>query len=364
MKRGPTAEINLAALHNNLNIIFRTVGKRNVISVVKADAYGHGAVPISRKLVNAGVSHLAVAFSGEAKVLREAGITAQIMVLFDNQDINDFFTYDLIPVIYEKRTASACAAEAEKKGRTLSVHLKIDTGMGRVGLSVDTAVSDACDIAAMKGIAVRGLLSHFSDADLSDKSCALDQLKRFKKITSDISGCLGYPVMAHMANSAAILTLQEAFLDAVRPGIMLYGCSPFEENYGLNPVMRVRSEILAIRSLPPGSPISYGRTFVTKRKSRIAVIPVGYADGYNRLYSNTSSVLIRGKRAPVVGRVCMDLTMVDVTDIHDVSENDEVVLLGRQMDDQITARELSEQIGTIPYEIVTALGHGGRREYV
>jgi alanine racemase len=364
VNRGPLAEIDLAALQNNLNIIYRAVGKRNVISVVKADAYGHGAVTISRELVDAGVSYLAVAFTEEAKVLRDAGITAQIMVLFDNRDVTDFFTYDLIPVIYEKRTARAFAGEAAKKGRSVSVHLKIDTGMGRVGFSADTAVSDALDIAAMKGIAVEGLLSHFSDADLSDKSYARDQLELFQRIKGDISAGLGYPLMTHMANSAAILTLQESYLDAVRPGIMLYGCSPFGESYGLRPVMKIKSEVLAIRSLPPGSPISYGRTYVTRRKSRIAVIPVGYADGYNRLFSNNSDVLIRGKRAPVVGRICMDVTMVDVTDIHDVSENDEVVLLGRQMDELITARELSDRINTIPYEIVTAFGHGSRREYV
>jgi alanine racemase len=364
VKRGPVAEIDLAALQNNLSIIYRAVGQRQVIAVVKADAYGHGSVSVSRKLENEGVPYLAVAFTEEAKVLREEGITARIMVLFDNQDISDYFTYDLIPVIYEKRTARVFAAGALKRGVQLPVHLKIDTGMGRVGLASDRALSDALDIVDMEGITVEGLLSHFADADLSDKSYALYQLELFKKINSEIASNLGRSVMAHMANSAAILTLEESLLDAVRPGIMLYGCSPLREDYGLKPVMKIKSEILAIRNLQSGASISYGRTFVTKRKSRIAVIPVGYADGYNRLYSNISVVLVRGKRAPVVGRICMDLTMIDVTDIADVSEKDEVVLLGRQVDETITARELAEHIKTIPYEIVTDLGNRARKEYV
>ena len=167
-----------------------------------------------------------------------------------------------------------------------------------------------------------------------------------------------------MANSAAVLSFGEALLDAVRPGLMLYGCAPFSGQYELEPLMKIKTNILRIKNMPAEYPVSYGRTFITKRESRIAVIPAGYADGYNRLFSNNAFVLIRGKRAPVAGRVCMDITLADVTDIAGVSEEDEVVLLGRQGDEMITATELSERINTIPYDIITSLGSRARKEYL
>jgi alanine racemase len=365
VNRGPIAEINLAALQHNLDIISRIVENRHIIAVVKADAYGHGSVEISKKLIDGGISFLAVAFSGEARVLRDSGIDARIIVLFDNEGLEDYFEYDLIPVIHEKNTAREFSREAVKRGRKAPVHVKIDTGMGRVGLSREKALNDAVEISKMEGIALEGLLSHFSEADLSDRSYAEHQLSEFNKIRSAISEGIQCSVISHIANSAAVLSLGDSLLDAVRPGIMLYGCSPFsKEDYGLMPLMTLKSKILVIRNLPSGFPVSYGRTFVTERKSRIAVIPVGYADGYNRLFSNNAEVLVKGKKAPVVGRVCMDLTMIDITDIEGVSEDDEVVLLGQQGDLTITAQELAERINTIPYEILTSLGRSARRVYI
>jgi alanine racemase len=230
----------------------------------------------------------------------------------------------------------------------------------------------------MTGLEIEGLLSHFSEADLSDRSYAIEQLEKFQEIKEAISRIIKKRVFSHIANSAAVLSYKEAYLDAVRPGIMLYGYSPFVKNHAavslktgkdrpacmnLIPAMTVATKILSIRNVPKGTPISYGRTFVTRKQSRIGVLPFGYADGYSRLFSNNADVLIKGKRAPIVGRVCMDLTMVDVTGIKDVRENDEAVLIGTQGSEEITAQELAEKAGTIPYEILTSIGSRAQRVY-
>ncbi len=364
MNRGAVAEIDLSALRHNLEVVGGLIGKRPVIAVVKADAYGHGAAEVARRLLSEGVSCLAVAFTGEAKALRREGIGARILVLFDRTDIADYFEYDLTPVIHDIKTAGEFSKEALKRGATIPVHLKVDTGMGRVGIRPEEAVAAALEISEKDGIEIEGLMSHFSEADLADRSYAVAQIETFNAIRSGIRDRLGRDVMVHMGNSAAVLSLKEALFDAVRPGILLYGCSPVSEQYGLSPLMKIKTKVLSVRSLPQGCPISYGRTFVTARRSRIAVLPVGYADGYNRLFSNNAEVLVKGRRAPVVGRVCMDLTMVDVTGIEGVSEGDEVVLLGRQGGETITARELAERIRTIPYDILTSLGGRSRKEYI
>lgn len=364
MNRGPVAEIDLSALRHNFESISRITGKVPVISVVKADAYGHGATEVSGRLVDAGASCLAVAFTGEARKLREAGIKAPILVLFDTFDTEDYFRHDLVPVLHDLRTAAAFSKEALRRGTMISAHVKVDTGMGRIGFSPQSAVSDIGKMAAMGGIEVEGLMSHFSEADLTDKTFAGLQIEMFRKVRREVSERLGRPVMAHIANSAAIISIKEAFFDAVRPGLILYGYSPFNDDRGLRPVMKVRTRILVVRDLPAGTPVSYGRTFVTKRRSRIAAVPVGYADGYSRLFSNNSEMLVRGRRVPVAGRVCMDLTMIDVTDVDGVSDGDEVVILGRQGADAITAVELSSRINTIPYDILTSFGSRARREYI
>jgi alanine racemase len=364
VNRGPVSEIQLSALHHNLKIIRRITDNRTVIAVVKADAYGHGAVAISKSLISDGITHLAVAYTEEGKMLREAGIGAEIVVLFDHRGIADYFTYDLTPVIYDLETAVAISKEAGKRGKDIAVHLKIDTGMGRIGFTPGAAVAAAAFVSDLEGVVVEGLLSHFSEADSNDCSTAFQQLEVFNRMRSEIQQRTGRKLMAHMANSAALFSLKEGLLDAVRPGLALYGYSPFQESCGLSPVMRIKSTILSIRKLPSGSSVSYGRSFVTSRESRIAVVPVGYADGYNRLFSNNAHMLVRGLRVPVVGKVCMDVTMIDVTEIDDISEGEEVVLLGSQGDDAITATELAARIHTIPYEILTALGSRSKRKYI
>lgn len=364
MHRGPVAEIDLSALQHNLQVIRSKAGKRDVIAVVKADAYGHGSIEVAQRLVAGGTAGLAVAYTDEAKLLREAGITAPILVFFDQENLDDYFRYDLLPVLRDSRAARIFSDEARKRGTSIPVHMKIDTGMGRIGFRPEQALESALEIAGMEGIRLEGLMSHFSEADLADRTYAQQQLKIFGDLRDTMQSQTGLKLFCHIANSAAVLSLPDALLDAVRPGIALYGYSPFEESFGLRPVLRLSSKVLAVRNLSAASPVSYGRTFVTKRDSRIAVIPIGYADGYNRLFSNNAEMLVQGCRVPVVGRVCMDMTMLDVTDVQNVSEGDEVVILGRQGKEMITAAELADRIKTIPYEILTSLGTRARKAYL
>lgn len=374
MNRGAIAEVSLKAIASNLKIVRKLVKRRHVIAVVKADAYGHGAVEVSRRLLQNGVSYLAVAFTSEAIELRESGIKAPILVLFDRGDVKQFFDFRLIPVIYSLKTALSFSKEARKRGTGLKIHVKVDTGMGRVGLSGKNVISDLIRISKMDGLELEGLMSHFSEADLSDRSYANLQLKRFIDIREKISTVLKRRIFSHMANSTAVLSFQDGYLDAVRPGLILYGYTPFGRDDAnlplvrkkcdkLLPAMKVKTNLLCIRNVPSGSPISYGRTFITKRKSIIGVVPLGYADGYSRLFSNNAYVLIKGKRIPVVGRICMDLMMVDLTDIRGVREREEVVILGNQGNETITAYELASRANTITYEILTSLGSKSRRIY-
>jgi alanine racemase len=335
-----------------------------LFAVVKADAYGHGAVEVARTLVAQGVDVLAVAFAEEAKLLRHSGIATKVLVLFDQTDISACFDLNLTPVLHDKKAAIAFSREARTRHTTMPVHLKVDTGMGRMGLQAASAAADALEIDALEGIVLEGLLSHFAEADLIDRSFASHQLTRFRALRADIERHTGRNLLCHMANSAAIFSFPDSLLDAVRPGLALYGYSSLEGQFGLKPVMTVKARIIAVRALSAGTSVSYGRTYVTKRDSRIAVLALGYADGYHRLLSNNAEVLVNGCRVPVVGRICMDLTMIDVTDAGNVAEGDEAVILGAQNGEVITATELSGRVGTIPYEILTSLGNRSRREYV
>jgi len=383
VRRGALAEINLGAISRNLRAVKRVAGNRPVIAVVKADAYGHGAVEVSKRLADCGAAYLAVAFTGEAVALREAGISSPILVLFDKCDVDAFFDYDLIPVIHDLASARRFSKEAVRRGRSLDVHLKIDTGMGRLGFRIEDLRKQMAAIAKLSRLNIRGLMSHFSDSDVADQSYAGAQLKSFLTIRDEVLAASPGPVLCHMANSAATLFLKEAHLDAVRPGLILYGHSPLQHSASgirssedgkktkprlpgveLMPAMTVKTVILSLRRVRSGVPVSYGRTFITRRDSLIAVLPVGYADGYHRALSNNMDVLVKGKRAPVVGRVCMDLIMVDVTEVKGLREKDEVVLLGKQGTAEITASEMAGRAGTIPYEILTSIGSGSRKVYV
>jgi alanine racemase len=368
MHRGIIADIDLGAVSANLRAVKALAGHSAVIAVVKADAYGHGAVEVSETLVGAGADYLAVAFTAEAVKLREAGITAPIIVLFD-PDLGDILKYCLIPVLSDCKTALAFAREAERRKTRIPVHIKVDTGMGRLGLT-DRPANQILEIAAEKGIVVEGIMSHLSEADIADPSFTKTQLDAFTALKMELLKNGLHIKMFHIANSAAVMNIPEAHFDAVRPGLMLYGYSSCDRtakaSHGasLQPVMTAKARLISLRRLQTGTPISYARTFVAKRESLIGVIAIGYADGFSTRFSNNAEVLVKGKRAPVVGRVCMDVTMIDLTEIEGVTEIDDVVIIGRQGTESIGASELAKRIQTIPYEILTSLGSRAKRRYL
>lgn len=363
VNRRSVAEIHLGNLAANLRRVKQIVNNSRIIAVVKADAYGHGAVRVSQRLVSEGVDALGVACISEAAELRDAGIAAPIVVFFDNNNIDEYFHYDLEPVIFDEGMIERFSDAARRYSKKLTVHLKVDTGMGRVGFRTESAYENVGKALSTKGLNVRWMMSHFSEADLQDRGFARSQLKDFNSLLNRVNSN-GAGVEGHMANSAAVLTLPESHLGAVRPGLMLYGYSPVEPDEQLTPVMRVKTSLIAVRKVPANTPVSYGRTFVTKRESVIGVMPVGYADGFFRAFSNNGSVLIKGKKAPIAGRVCMDLTMVDLTGIDGVTVGDEVVVMSGVDGPGLNAAELAEKVHTISYEMMTSLGGKARKEYV
>lgn len=357
------AEISLKALSLNLEAVKNKTGSAHVMAVVKADAYGHGAVPVSKHLLSKGASSLGVAFTSEAVTLRESGITSPIFIFFDRTSITEYFDFDLTPVVSDFDSARALSREAYKRNTQISIHANADTGMGRAGFTLDKAEARISEIAALKNIRLEGLMSHFSEADLQDKEFARRQVASFIKLIKALEKMKIHIQYHHMANSAAVMSMPEAYFNMVRPGIMLYGYA-FPVANGLKPALSLKSKIILLKKVPKGTPISYGRTFITKRRSTIATIAAGYADGYSRKLSNQGEVLINGKRAPVAGRVCMDTIMADVTDIPDVSYKSEVVLIGRQGKEKITAAEIADKTDTIPYEVLTSIGQRVKRVYI
>ena len=358
MSRFLQAEINLKNLIYNFSKIKAHLNNIKatckIIAIVKADAYGHGAVEVARVFESCGVDYLGVAFFEEAFILRETGIKAKIVVLFD-REIEGLFRYNLIPVIFNYTQSELLSREASRRGVILPVHIKIETGMGRLGI-YENPCETIKKIAQLDNLQIEGVMSHFSRAE--DPEWTRQQITKFNQIRQCLID-IGINPMFHIANSQG-LAYTDALFDAVRPGLCLYG-------YGfdnLKPCMTVKTKLIDIRSLPAGMPISYGGTFVTKRKSLIGVIPIGYADGYFRSLSNKAEVIVRDKKVPVVGTVCMDLTMIDLTEIKDIQIDDEVILLGKTKSEEITASHIAQWAGTIPYEVLTSLGSRARRKYI
>ena len=356
------ASVDLSALAHNLGQVRRYLPKHcEVIAVVKADAYGHGAALVSRALTDLGVRRFGVASLQEGLALREAGIRAPILImgaLFPNQ-FAEAIAHQLTPVVYEAEMAAGLAKAVKKKREPYGVHVKVDTGMGRLGLALD-GVLPLLQSAHFKGpLRAEGLMTHLADADGADPAYSTAQVARFRSVVSQIEEAgLSIPLV-HAANSAAILCYPSAHFTAVRPGIMLYGyhqAPPERASPDLRPVLTLTTRVAQVRALARGDSVSYNRTYIAARVSRIAVLPVGYAGGYSRSFSNRGAVLVGGRRAPIVGRVCMDMTMVDVTDIPGVKPGDEAVLIGRQGDQLITAADLAGWQGTIPYEVLCAIG--------
>lgn len=368
-ERPTVAQVNLEALSHNYAEVVRRAEGRNILAVVKAGAYGHGAVPISRKLLHLGADMLGVALVEEARELRAAGIQAPILVMGTEfpEQAEAVLELKLTPVLSTMSFAHALSAVARTLKTNVAVHIKVDTGMGRIGIPPEDAADFIAALGRLPGIVVHGLMTHFADADLRDKEFASKQLDRFESLIAELSARgITIPVR-HAANSAAILDYRRALFTMVRPGLMLYGYNPLEarvEKADLRPVLSLVTRIAFLKKVPTGVPISYGRTFVTKRESLIATLPIGYADGYSRGLSNVGEAIVRGVRVPVVGRVCMDMCMIDVTDVPGTSEGDSVVLIGSQANERITADDIAKKTGTIAYEVLCGISSRVPRIYL
>ena len=360
LDRPTWVEIDLEAIAHNVRTIVARVAPAEVMAILKADGYGHGAQRIAHTAVNNGARWLGVACLGEAIALRRTGIRVPILNLGYTPpwQARECVRHDVVATCFSMDVAQALSQAATDLGRTAKVHIKVDTGMGRLGLLPDDLLPLYEHIADLPTLEIDGLFTHFSSADEADLDYTTWQHARFSAVLDTVSSSHPLPPWIHAANSAAILRAPETHHNLVRLGIALYGLAPSSDvplPTGLRPALTMKSEIAQIKSLPPGSHISYGRTFSTSRLSRIAVIPVGYADGFRRAPTNWGEVLVRGQRAPLVGRVCMDQSMIDVTDIPEARAGDEVVLIGAQGQDHISVEEVAERLGTINYEVVSEI---------
>ena len=370
------AEIDLNALAANMRALAMRIGSvAEIMPAVKANAYGHGAVRVAETLLANGASMLAVARLSEAAELRDAGITAPILMLGNCLSEHVKLTADMNvwASVNSFEEARVLASEAQDRGVTLRCHIKIDTGMGRLGIIADglpavgnrAAIEQVRDICELKGLAVDGIFTHLAAADSADKSSAKAQVARFANLVQQTDEAKLNIKWRHAANSAACIDMPDACFNLVRPGIAVYGLAPSHDidiaALGLAPVMSLKTKIIGIKHVEAGYSVSYGGTFTTKRPSIIAAVAIGYGDGYSRSFSNRGFMLAGGRRVPVAGRVCMDLTMLDVTDAPHVAVGDEVVVFGKQADEIISADELADMIGTINYEITTGVAARVRR---
>lgn len=363
------AEVNLQAIAVNIRGIRQQLRpKTKLMAVVKADSYGHGALPVARTALANGAECLAVAILDEALALRREGITATILIMgyTPPEQTRLVVQNQITQTVYSMELARALSAEAVILKKTVKIHIKIDTGMGRIGVTPSEAPNFVKAVAKLPGIFIEGAFTHMSSAD-EDESCTRLQFARFMDAVSNIEK-LGISVpIKHVANSATTMFFPEMHLDMVRAGIIIYGLSPTSPYSGtldLIPAMQLKARVAHVKMVPANTSISYGRCFTTNWSSVIATLPIGYADGWSRLLSNNAEVLIHGKRVPIVGRVCMDQCMIDVTQVSGVQPGDEVVLFGTQAGQVLPVEEIAAHIGTINYEIVCNIGKRVPRVYV
>ncbi len=368
--RPTRAEIDLAAIASNVQIARRLAGSATeVMAVVKADAYGHGVVQVARTALTAGATWLGVAIPEEAVALRSAGIRSRILVLgpIAPEQVPVTVAHDLDQCVSDLSQATALSRVAASRGCAVRVHVKVDTGMGRVGLPPRDVLRAAERMAGLPALRLAGLMTHFAESDADDPTFTREQFARFEEVARTLRAAGVEIPLRHAANSAALVRHPETRLDLVRPGIMLYGCSPCPTRRPGDPrlasALRLRTAVSRIADLPAGGSVSYGRTFVAPRDMRIATLPIGYADGLPRLLSGRGHALVRGRRVPIVGRVCMDMTMVDVTAVPEVRPGDDTVLIGRQGAEEISADEVADLAGTISYEVLCRIGPRVPRVY-
>jgi alanine racemase len=355
------AEIDLDAIESNVCAFRNHIEAQvEIFAVVKANAYGHGAVPSGKAALHTGASRLAVHRALEGIELRRAGITAPILLLgYTPPAAADLvIKWQLTPSVITVEFARALSGRAAALGANIPVHIKVDTGMSRYGLMPDEVLTFARALQSLPGLCLEGIFTHFATADWLDLIYTRRQLEIFKEVLVALH-LAGIDVpLVHAANTAAIMRLPEAHFNAVRPGLGLYGMTPSDDwapIFPLHPALSLKSRVSRVRTLPAGSAISYGRTFITKQPTRVALAPIGYGDGFHRAFSNKGFVLIHGQRARILGSVCMDQVVLDVSEIQGVQQDDEIVLLGQQGNETIAAGEIAALIGTINYEITTSL---------
>ncbi len=365
------AEINLDNIANNVREVKKRVGENTkVLAVVKADAYGHGAVEVSKVALYNGADWLGVATCEEGIQLRRHSIFVPVLLLgyTPAARVDEVILNGLTQTVFSYDMALDFSDAAVKLKKSVDVHIKIDTGMGRIGfLPNEENLRRICEISKLPNINITGIYTHFATADEEDKSFTINQYERFMYMAENTEKMLGRKIIKHTANSGAIIDLPEFKLDMVREGIILYGLYPSDKvlkNINILPCMTIRSNVSYVKEMPEGASIGYGRTFFTKRKSYIATIPVGYADGYARAMSNSAFVIINGKKAPVVGNVCMDQFMADVTDIGDVKTGDSVILMGEENGIKISADDIAKIQKTISYEVLCSVGKRVPRVYI
>ena len=355
-------EVDLDALAHNIRSIKTRLGKDvELMAIVKADGYGHGAYEVAKLAMENGAGSLGVAILEEAIQLRQKGIVAPIVNLFPEppERAEKVLEYDVGQVITDLEFVHHLSQEAKRQNKSSDVFIEIDTGLGRYGISPQETIEVVKKISKLENVRLKGILSQFSTADQRKKDFAFHQLSVFKKTLDELESFSNHIPIKSIANSGAVLDIPASYFNHVRVGHLLYGLYPSletSESIEVKPAMSLKSKVLFIKEVEKGTPISYGQTYIAEKKTKIATIPLGYADGYSRLLSNKGEVLIRGRRAKVVGRVCMDAFMVDVSDIPEVKLGDEVAVMGRQGDDEITAHDLGKWTGTFAYEIMTRMG--------
>ncbi|MEE8185746.1 MAG: alanine racemase [Thermodesulfobacteriota bacterium] len=369
-KRPTVAIVDRSAIrHNFKKIREKILPDTKILAVVKADAYGHGAVEVARVLESIGCDFFGVALCEEGIELRKAGIKTPIVVLggsYPGQP-KELLLYNLTPVVFDTDTALLLNKHAKKSRAVIKIHVKVDTGMGRLGFLPHQIGPFLKKLKGLENIELEGILSHFAEVDEENKSYSKKQLDCFLDVLDVVKKMNYKPKFAHMANSAAIVDYPSAHFNLVRPGIMLYGSYPnnrFKDKIDLRAAMKLKTQVIQLKRVSSGFPVSYGRRYVTDKDTIIATIPIGYGDGYPRCLSESGDMLVRGKRARVIGMVCMDLTMLDVSDIDGVNVGDEVVVMGSQNEEEITADDIAERAGMISYEVLCGISKRVPRVYI
>jgi alanine racemase len=378
------AEIDLKAIAHNVRELRRiTHPDARLMGVVKANGYGHGAIEVARCALQNGAERLGVARIDEGIQLRKAGIKAPILIFGHTlpELAPELLEYDLTQSVYTPDFARALSQSAVSIGKKITIHLKVDSGMGRLGLLLQNfkshfankvintaAVDETLAIAGLNGLELEGIFTHFATADSMDKRYAENQLELFLNYLNQVRKAGFNPAVKHAANSAALIDMPQSHLDMVRPGIAIYGLYPSDEvnkkRVSLRFAMALRTRVIQLKKVPAGFNVSYGITYKTRKPTTIATVPIGYADGLNRLLSSRGQMLVHGERVPIVGRICMDLTMLDVGSIENVQVGDEAVIFGEQGNESLTVDEMASSLNTISYEIVSTISARVPRVYL